>query len=247
MKSVAVLIKRGSVLLIFVAVVWLLNRPESELSGAGSSGALPANPQQRNYEQARRIFWRHVYPQDGVTLYCQAAFKTDQRDGFNVEHVFPMSWATSALKCGKRKQCRASSAWFNQIESDLHNLYPARSDVNQDRSSYRFGEVAGESRRYGQACDFEVNRRARVVEPTPAVRGDIARAMFYMAYQYRDQGLVIFDKQARLLHQWHQADPPSASERRRNDIIEKLQGNRNPFIDQPDRLGELYQQGTFKS
>ncbi|WP_170131950.1 endonuclease I family protein [Arenicella xantha] len=244
----SVIVKRVAVVALMLAAVWFFESYESaseQGTRAANSPPQQVGAKQRNYDQARKVFWRNLYPRDGVTLYCQAPFETDERAGFNVEHVFPMSWATSGLKCGKRKQCRASSAWFNQIESDLHNLYPARSDVNQARSSYRFGEVKGEVRRYGETCDFEVDERARVAEPTPAVRGEVARAMFYMAFEYRDQGLMLFDKQAKLLQQWHRADPPSAAERRRNDIIEKLQGNRNPFIDRPEYLDELYRQGYF--
>jgi endonuclease I len=36
------------------------------------------------------------------------------------------------------------------------------------------------------------------------------------------------------LIEWHLADPPDADERRRNDGIEELQGNRNPFVDHPE-------------
>ena len=32
---------------------------------------------------------------------------------------------------------------------------------------------------------------------------------------------------------WHQADPPDARERERNEVVYSFQGNRNPFIDQP--------------
>ena len=35
------------------------------------------------------------------------------------------------------------------------------------------------------------------------------------------------------LLRWSQAFPVTAQERKRNDVIAKLQGNRNPFIDQP--------------
>jgi deoxyribonuclease-1 len=38
---------------------------------------------------------------------------------------------------------------------------------------------------------------------------------------------------------WHDEDPPSKDEKRRNDIIEKLQGTRNTFIDDPDKISEL--------
>lgn len=198
-----------------------------------------------DYNEARKIFWKSLYPTKGNTLYCGKSFISNQRDGINIEHVFPMSWAINGLHCGTRKQCRIKSAQFNKIEADLHNLYPSRSDVNQQRSSYRFGEVSGEKRRFGKQCDFEVDTYKRVAEPAVNVRGDVARAMFYMADRYKEQGLVIFEKQARMLYKWHQADDPSDLEKHRNDVIEKLQGNRNPFIDTPEKLGLLIENGYF--
>lgn len=141
-----------------------------------------------------------------------------------------MSWVTHALKCGRRRQCRETSARFNRIEADLHNLYPARTDLNDARSSFRFGAIGGERREYGH-CDFEVDERKRVVEPRPASRGEIARAMFYMHDEY---GMTIFTKQGRLLKQWHRQDPPSRHERWRNDVIQRIQGTRNPYIDRPE-------------
>ncbi|MFT6100875.1 MAG: deoxyribonuclease-1 [Arenicella sp.] len=199
----------------------------------------------KDYKTARPLLWSVVYRNGGETLYCGERFDSQHRKGYNVEHVFPMSWATNGLNCGKRKQCRARSEEFNRIEADLHNLFPSRSDVNQDRSSHRFGDVPGESRRYGSKCDFEVSERNRVAEPVPDKRGEVARAMFYMADRYKPEGLVLFKKQALLLEGWHRADPPSDEERRRNDVIETLQGNRNLFIDSPEELHRLVKAGYF--
>ncbi len=190
-----------------------------------------------DYLTARPVFWSQLYAGGGETLYCGVPFarpKGRHARKLNVEHVFPMSWVTRALGCGKRKACRKNSALFNRIEADLHNLYPARADINQERSSMAFGIVRGEKRRYGK-CDFEVNRRARIAEPRPAARGKIARAMFYMARRY---DLKIFRRQRRLLRQWNRAHPPGADEKRRNDVIERIQGKRNPYIDDP-ALAEL--------
>lgn len=198
-----------------------------------------------DYKQARKVFWQSLYPGRATTFYCGESFNGAQRKGINIEHVFPMSWAINGLQCGTRKQCRIKSAEFNQIEADLHNLYPTRSDVNQQRSSHRFGEVSGEKRRFGQQCDFEVDHHRRIAEPPLNVRGDVARAMFYMASRYKEQGLVIFEKQAKMLYQWHQNDAPSENEKRRNDMIEKLQGNRNLYIDEPEKLASLINNGYF--
>jgi endonuclease I len=41
---------------------------------------------------------------------------------------------------------------------------------------------------------------------------------------------------------WNRIDPPDDDEKRRNDLVYKYQGNRNPFIDNPElieKIGEL--------
>ena len=181
-----------------------------------------------DYDTARTIFWDNLYPDGGETLYCAEKFGGGYNKGINIEHVFPMGWVTHTLNCGRRKECRNNSDLFNQIEADLHNLYPARSDINEERSSIAFGMVNGEKRHYG-SCDFEVqHHRPRLVEPREEVRGNIARAMFYMADTY---DLTLFDKQIDLLQRWNKQDPPDDLEKYRNDKIESIQGNRNPYID----------------
>lgn len=184
----------------------------------------------RDYETARKIFWSQLYASGGETLYCGDRFAPGDHRGLNVEHVFPMSWVARSLGCGRRKECREKSARFNRIEADLHNLYPARHDINDARGSFRFGMIPGEARQFG-TCDFEVDERQRVVEPRPASRGEIARAMLYMQKEY---GLVIFRRQLEMLIEWHRTDPPSEHERWRNETIVRLQGTRNSFIDHPE-------------
>lgn len=199
----------------------------------------------KDYSEARKVFWKSVYPAKAKTLYCDLEFDSRERKGINVEHVFPMSWATNGVDCGTRKQCRVNSSKFNLIEADMHNLYPSRSDVNQQRSSFRFGEVKGEKRKFGKQCDFEVNYHGRIAEPRLEVRGEVARSMFYMADKYKSDGLVLFEKQARLLYKWHKADPPTSDEVKRNGVIASLQGNRNRFIDEPELLDQLMINGHF--
>jgi endonuclease I len=89
-------------------------------------------------------------------------------------------------------------------------------------------------------------------------KGDVARAVMYMAIRYEggiDQNgqgepdLELTDDRGRIvitsaspaymglmstLLAWHQADPPDAGERERNEVIYSFQGNRNPFIDHPE-------------
>lgn len=186
--------------------------------------------QMNEYRQALKILWTKVYPQKGNTLYCHQKFSTKNRQErkkhVNAEHVFPMAWVAKDLKCGTRKQCQRKSKQFRHIESDLHNIYPALIKVNKARSSYRFGDVAGEKRRFG-SCDFEVDKKYRIAEPRPAVRGEVARAMLYIEYQY---GLKLHKKTKALMLKWDKEDPPSKEEKRRAKIIRQEQGKENPFI-----------------
>lgn len=90
-------------------------------------------------------------------------------------------------------------------------------------------------------------------------KGDLARAILYMAIRYEggthpttgqnEPDLELTDNRSLIvitssspaymglltdLLAWHQADPPDAAERARNEVIYSFQGNRNPFIDHPE-------------
>lgn len=187
--------------------------------------ALPA-AEPRNYLDTIPVFWRSLYPNGSQGLYCGEEFAAYDRL-FNIEHVYPMSWVTRALDCGERDTCRRKNSKFNEIESDMHNLYPARKDLNRARGSYPFRELSGE-RHVEPGCDLEIDHRRRAVEPRPAARGNIARAMLYMADRY---DLEIYRRQREMLLRWHRADPVDDEERRRNRVIAGIQGRSNGWID----------------
>ncbi len=203
--------------------------------GVTAFAATLQQPPPERYLEVLPLFWSELYPEGGHTLYCNKKFGHNKGRSINVEHVFPMSWVTKKLRCRSREQCRKSSPEFNRIEADMHNLYPALAAINTARSAMAYGMVLGEQRRFG-SCDFEVDTRRRAVEPRRKVRGDIARAMFYMRDSY---DLTIYPRQARLLQKWHQEDPPDDVERWRNNRIEQIQGRRNRFIDDPAAVGRL--------
>ena len=102
----------------------------------------------------------------------------------------------------------------------------------------------------GNAGSFEVWSKRK---------GDMARAILYMAIRYEggqhpgtgqtEPDLELTDNRAQIvitsaspaymglmstLLAWHQADPVDAAERERNEVIYSFQGNRNPFIDHPE-------------
>lgn len=188
-----------------------------------------------DYDTARdEFFWDDLYRGGGETLYCEESVRGPSRR-FNVEHVYPASWMKEAGGCAgqSRRECRRNSPRFNLMEADLHNLYPALADINRDRNNYPFAILPGSAT---GRCDFEVRDRQRLVEPTPTARGNIARAVFYMKAEYGASIEPPFGtsvEQEPLLKAWHCSDPVDDEERRRNDDIDRIQGTRNPFIDNP--------------
>lgn len=139
--------------------------------------------------------------------------------GMNTEHSWPQS---QGAKTEPRR-------------SDIHHLFPTDQTANSYRSSYDFGETdcqpkctwtGGGSKlgpsKYGSGTVFEVR---------PKYRGDIARAHFYFSVRYQ---LSIPATEERVLRKWNLEDPPDDVERNRNDAIEAVQNNRNPFVDRPD-------------
>lgn len=126
-----------------------------------------------------------------------------------------------------RKCCQTIDPEFNKIEADLHNIFPVPGEINADRGIFSFGEIEGEERNYG-LCDFEVNFKEQTAEPEPKIRGDIARTYFYMEWKY---GIVIPEGRRKLYETWDKLDPPDTFEIRKNEIIEKIQSIKNPFID----------------
>ncbi len=181
-----------------------------------------------DYDEASDVFWEALYPEAFEEVYCGRAVPS--RGAHNIEHVFPAFWMTKTAACGSRKTCRRSSPLFNRMEADLHNLYPSRTDVNNRRGSLPFGMLEGEHHDF-PSCDFE--EAMGQVEPRPASRGNVARAVLYMTDAYGAEH-VLPPGQLELMQLWDKQDPPDAAERARNDRIAALQGNRNPFIDAHD-------------
>lgn len=139
----------------------------------------------------------------------------------NCEHTWPQS--------------RFTSRFPNEFQkSDLHHLYPSDSSMNSHRSSLHFGEVVNDlevlkcpQNRLGRGAGNAGN----VFEPPVAHRGNVARAIFYFATRYK---MKVGSAEEATLRIWNREDPVDANELKRNDQVEDLQGNRNPFVDYPE-------------
>ncbi|MBI5210234.1 MAG: endonuclease [Elusimicrobia bacterium] len=151
------------------------------------------------------------------------------RDEVNAEHVWPQSFFNRAAP----------------MRSDLHHLMATLSHPNSIRSNLPFGEVGKDHPEYSNKGGARMD--AGVFEPPDFSKGRVARAALYFYTRYYDRNIFQgagrhfwTESEIQTLLRWNREFPPTEYEKRRNDLVEKWQGNRNPFIDNPalaDRVG----------
>ena len=171
----------------------------------------------KNETRSDRVEWEHVVP---------ASWFGRERSCWTAGHAVCVKKNGKAFKGRKCCEKDGVDPEFLAAHNDPHNLFPAGGEVNGDRSAHPYGTVEGEPRKYGE-CDFEVGGRPKVAEPADGVRGEIARAMLYMADRYGIDVKMTRDE----LTAWHEADPPDGWERERARRIETATGLRNRFIE----------------
>ena len=166
---------------------------------------------------------------------------------YNREHSFPKSWFDDA----------------SPMYTDLYHLYPTDGYVNGMRGNYPYGETNNPSwtslngSKKG-SCSYP-GYGGTVFEPIDEYKGDFARTYFYMVTRYEDKvaewesnsssadavlnGTTYpgFEQWAiDMLMDWHQNDPVSDKEIDRNNAVFDIQNNRNPFIDHPEYVNEIW-------
>ena len=164
--------------------------------------------------------------------------------GWNREHLWPNSYGIESR---------------GPAYSDIHALRPCDSNVNSSRGNKHFDESDPDSRYYkfpshpeATLCSSDNNSWS----PPESLKGDIARAMFYMAIRYEGKNgepdLELTDNLTEItsinskmgslktLLIWHILDPVSEEEKNRNDRVYEIQNNRNPFIDRPQWVSSIW-------
>ena len=173
---------------------------------------------------------------------------TSEGQFYNREHSVPLSWHSG------------STASFSG--TDYHHIFPTDKKVNAERANWPYGKVAlatwtslNGSKRGASAV---AGITGTVFEPIDEYKGDVARAFFYFVTRYEDDmvtwGLNPDAAQAfepntfpsvdveylRLMIQWHNQDPVSQKEIDRNNAAYTFQGNRNPFVDFPQYVNQVW-------
>ena len=172
-------------------------------------------------------------------------------DVFNREHSIPKDWWGGAKT--------------NQ-GADPFIVVPTDGYVNNRRSAYSFGMVDRSHVTYTASGNFAYLGSAvsswgysgTVFEPDDSLKGDFARIMFYAIAKYsgsakwtsgngssnfsgsENTNFGLTDYAVKLFSYWSNLDPVSDWERKINDGIAGIQGNRNPFIDHPEYANTLW-------
>lgn len=191
---------------------------------AGQAGAINLRScgvtARQDPERAQRLEAEHVFP---------AAQFGNFRPCWREPARFPACVKDSGQALTGRQCCEKVDPVFEAAHNDLYNLFPAEGEINGDRKDYNWGMAPGApSGVYGR-CAMKIDASLRRAEPPDTVKGDIARAMFYMSATY---GFNLSNQDRQLFTAWSRQDPPDAWEQTRNQRIAAIQGRDNPFISQ---------------
>ena len=175
----------------------------------------------------------------GEIYVYQAPFVWFTNSPFSREHTWPVSWMPSG----------GSSSSIEY--SDLHHLLTVvQNNANSVRSNRPLGNVAVTSSSYLDAkAGFDSNGNL-VYEPRDEIKGDVARCILYTVLRYDGvngnnwtfdylnntilPALNVGPQNLLTLINWHFSDLPDGYEMARNDYIQSIQQNRNPFVDNPE-------------
>ena len=159
-------------------------------------------------------------------------------DMYNREHSIPQSWFSEA----------------SPMVSDVVHVLPTDGYVNNRRSSYLLAEVSSVT--YSSKNNYSklgscktTGYSGTVFEPNDEIKGDMARIYFYMATCYQDkctnwtkgEATKVFSTQNKgltnwvvdMFMDWSKRDLIDDVETARNNAVQEVQGNRNPFVDYP--------------
>ncbi len=197
---------------------------------------ISTNQTSLGYEGARKVMFGQIYiKNDGKgyyieDVYCQKRFDGNagvkptsipKSDQINCEHTWPQSKFSGSFPKDLQK-------------ADLHHLYPSDSKANSIRGNLDFVDVSSDSGILSEGnCSASKFGNSSVsssdgFEPPLVHKGNVARSLFYFSVRYK---IHIPKDEEEVLRRWNDLDPVDQEELDHNDSIEKVQGNRNPFID----------------
>ncbi|MEI6487379.1 MAG: endonuclease [Bacteroidota bacterium] len=202
----------------------------------------------------------HLYQRDttGNTHVATCVYS-----GENIVYTGLFDWVTNNMS-REHTYCQSWQPTVNDPSftsrpeyNDYHMITPTdQNNVNAIRSNNPLGIVVGTPIYTWMGCKIGNDANGhKVFEPRDSDKGDAARCMLYQCICYTGtgtngntdatyggswslpnyiSGAIPYGQNQNVLKLWNQLDPPDNFEISRNDYVDSLQGNRNPFIDHPE-------------
>lgn len=193
--------------------------------------------------------WDRVPGSGYPAQYC--ATQTAEGDCLSREHTLPQGFFNSLYP----------------MRADFHFVIPVDARINGFRANNPYGEVSAPTNTFLNGSELGPNTfgsySGTVYEPIDEFKGDIARMLLYFAVRYQAEtanmggswdapnsapenimngqpGQYYDDWFISLLCKWHSEDPVSQKEIDRNNNGFVHQNNRNPFIDNPNYVNDIW-------
>ena len=181
----------------------------------------------------------HLVPCDGAANNAKANYPLGE-----FESGMTLVWPNATKKPSTTSETLHSQDG-TYVVKDTHVHTPGESCTANASHVWRVNKSAN----YGGATNL--------FEPADLYKGDFARMYLYIVCCYegklnwRSEWQFMFENDAnnytvikdwalRLLLKWHRQDPVSDKERARNNAVESIQKNRNPFIDYPELVEYIW-------
>lgn len=147
-------------------------------------------------------------------------------DKWNREHI----WTQSA---------------YPKSASDNHNIFACEGQINNYRGNLKYAMGGDVVTVFGHVTDCKLVKNTSF-EPCDAAKGEVARSVMYGTVQYSYTMTNIIDS-IELALEWHLEHEITERETRRNDVVHKNQGNRNPFVDHPEYACRIWGRTNSKT
>lgn len=213
--------------LVIIFISFSLTSFAADLSREDIEQMTKKNHRPLTYQQVKKVLFSTV---DNINSKVCSAYTPSQCK--NIEYKSPLVFTETKSHANFKLNIehtwpQSKGAKEFPAVSDMHHLFVTSKESNSKRANLPFcnthydywqmdGSIEGFDA-YSQDC----------FEPQDKHKGNVARAMFYFSIRY---GFKIDLHQEQTLREWNESDPIDKLEIERNNVVEKLQGNSNPFI-----------------
>lgn len=130
---------------------------------------------------------------------------------------------------------------FPNSKTDNHNIFACEGQINGYRGDKEFAELKDKGGTQVVVFGHTTNcyQTSSLFEPCDEAKGEVARACLYCSVYYGYDLNDIFDSIDTCL-KWNAMYTVTPREIYRNNIVQGLQGNRNPFTDHPSYAQAIY-------